>query len=94
MVSVRNGDIQDKHMDELITKAESSGKNRFIFYRPIINSVVYSCIFMVLFYFIQVFAMKKEISLPGLFFIFLWMLVSFSVWQIIVARKIWNLCQR
>jgi|GEM_PF-4123836 len=91
---VKNGAIPDKRLAEMIRKAESSGKNKFTLYRPFAFGLLQSCVFVIFWSILERFIFKEEISLFSLFFMFLWTLIIFSVWGIIVSRKVWNLCRQ
>lgn len=93
IIGVKNGDIPDKRLAEMIRKAESSGKNGYTLYRPFAYGFLFSCVFVIIWSILETFIFKEEITLFSLFFMFFWTLIIISVWGIIVSRKVWNLCR-
>lgn len=91
---VKNGVIPDKRLAEMIRKAESSGKTKYTLYMPFANGLLLSCLFVIFWSILEIFIFKEEISLVSLLFMFSWMVIVISGWQVIVARKIWGLCRQ
>lgn len=89
---VRNGTLHDKRLITWVEKAQRSSKIKYTLYLPITYSVLASLVFIIILYPIDLLMDEKGISVYQFSFLFIFMSIAISAWQVILARKTWTLC--
>jgi hypothetical protein len=91
---LKEGKIQDYRLNRRIKEAKISSKAEFTLYRPFVHGAILSCISVIFLYLYEIVGVGEKMRISGYLIFFFGMLIAVSVWEIIVAMKVWNLCHQ
>lgn len=93
IIGVRMGRLQNQVVSKIIKKALTTAKVEYTIYRPIIGSIIFSFLYLLIKYITDTYFLNIELKANDFLFTFLFMFVVWSIVGIIVSRKIWLLCR-
>lgn len=94
IIGVRTGNLQNQIVSRIIKKALTTAKLEYTIYRPIIGSMIFSFLYLLIKYITDTYFLEIELKVNDFLFTFLFMFIVWSVVGIIVSYKIWYLCRQ
>lgn len=94
IIGVSMGSLQNQIVSKIIKKALTTAKLEYTIYRPLIGSIIFSFLYLLIKYITDTYFLKIELNMSDFLFTFLFMFIVWSVVGIIVSYKIWILCRQ
>lgn len=94
IIEVRMGNIQNQVVSKIIKKALTTTRIEYTIYRPIVGSIIFSFLYLLIKYVTETYFLNIELKMNDFLFTFLFMFVVWTIVGIIVSNKIWYLCRQ
>lgn len=94
IIGVGMGSLQNQIVSKIIKKALTTAKVEYTIYRPLVGSILFSFLYLLIKYITDTYFLEIELRVNDFLFTFLFMFIVWSVVGIIVSHKIWVLCRQ